>query len=122
MLLQIEMDYRIHNPLHVLPVVGAMPRYFVAAVNSIDRYPVTLNPFTTTTRFPIIAVRGIAPKLVFQTYSLVPGASFDVSAVRVSTVPITQGNYGWFFNVLQQEAAKPPLRAGFDSVGIYKWR
>src|SRR5205823_41111 len=49
-LYQVEIDYQVHNPLHVLPIVGASPRYLVRALRAVQRDPVSLNPYVTRER------------------------------------------------------------------------
>ncbi len=98
-LLEIELDYDIHNPLHVLPVVGAMPRYLVASRNAIQRDPVTLDPYVKQTRFPLIVRGGQSADLQWNTFGLLPGASISVRRIRASLVPVN-GNTGAWLNAL----------------------
>jgi hypothetical protein len=95
-LLQVELDYAVDNPLHVLPVVGAMPRYLVGATNAIQKNPVSLNPYEHQTRFPLIAVRGRAAELHWAAFGLLPNASVNVTAVRLYSVPTDPFNHWWF--------------------------
>lgn len=119
MLLEVELEHQVHNPLHALPFIGAIPRYFVSAEHSITRLPVTLDPYTTTARFPIIATRDQNLRLVFETFSLLPGAWYDVRAVRVSAIPITQHKKNWLVNLFEQEKARQPMGPGADKTGRY---
>jgi hypothetical protein len=122
LLLDVEIEYRTRNCLHALPFVGATPRYFVAADGAISRFPVTVDPYTTTARFPVIATRGRNPVLRFATYSLLPCARFDVHRIQVSTIPISQSNAGWLVNLIEEERRREPLGPGSDSTGRYRWR
>ena len=121
-LLTVQIDYVVRNALRRLPFVGAMPRYFVSAEQSVSRFPVTIDPYTTSARFPVIATRGQNPVLRFTTYSLLPGASFAVRRVQVAKVPINDNNVGWLANLIDTERQRQPLGAGSDSTGRYRWR
>ena len=99
-----------------------VPRGGLAAEQSVARFPVTIDPYTTSARFPVIAMRGQNPVLRFATYSLLPGASFDVRRVQVARVPINDNNVGWFANLIDTERQRQPLGAGSDSTGRYRWR
>jgi hypothetical protein len=107
-LIQVELAYRIRNPLGVLPIIGALPRYLIEASGTVLSEPVTVDPYTTTTRFPILAKQGRHVTLHFATYTLLPGARIEVSHVRASTIPITPANIPWLYN-LAQAAAPPPI-------------
>ena len=102
-LLQVEMDYGIRNPLRVLPIVGSLPRYLVSGTDVVQKYPVTIDPYTTTTRFPLIAVRGKAPVLRWRAASLLPGAHLDVRAVRLYVVQTSAKNVVWLRSLIQQQ-------------------
>ena len=121
-LLSVQLDYTVHNPLRALPFVGAMPRYFVSAERTMSRFPVTLDPYRQSARFPVIAVRGQKPLLQFRTYSLLPGARFDVQRVQVSRVPVNQNNIGWLSSLITEQQRRDPLGPGSDSTGRYRWR
>jgi hypothetical protein len=121
-LLSVHIEYRAHNALRGLPFIGAIPRYFVSADSAIARFPVTLDPYSTSGSFPVIAIRGRNPILRFETYSLLPGARLDVSTVRVSRIPIDSDNVGWFLNLVDQERYRQPMGPGSDTTGRYRWR
>jgi hypothetical protein len=106
-LMEVELTYRVHNPLRWLPVVGAMPRYLVRVGNALNRYAVTLDPYRTSMRFPVLSIRGRDPQLFFNTYSLLPGASFEVTGIRVMVVPVKQENGAWLDNLLAQQTQRP---------------
>jgi len=106
MLLQVEIDYKIRNPLHVLPVIGALPRYFVRSTEALQAIPVTIDPYTTTTRFPLLALRGKAPVLHWTVESLLPGAHIDVTAARLSVVQTTPGNQPWLAELVQSQVPR----------------
>jgi hypothetical protein len=103
LLLQVELEYRVSNPLVRLPLVGTMPRYLVRADNTVQKYPVTINPFATTVRFPLIGIRGEAPVLRWDVESLLPGASIAISRVRLSVVQTSPQNLWWLSSRIDAE-------------------
>ncbi|MEP6495739.1 MAG: hypothetical protein ABJF01_23850 [bacterium] len=105
-LLQVEIDYRARNALHSLPIIGGLPRYLVRAANVVQKEPVTVDPYTTTTRFPLIAKRGFAPVLHWRAYSLLPGASLEITAVRLSVVRTSARNEAWLTSLVAQQLGK----------------
>ena len=96
MLLQIDVDYEIRNPLRRLPIVGTTPRYLIGLEGSLSHVPISLDPFVTHLRFPLIVERGKPAALVFQTFSLLPGARWTPKALAVSLRPIDGGAQPWF--------------------------
>lgn len=95
-LIQIEMDYETRNPLHVLPVVGAMPRYLVETRGALQRDPVSLDPYVTQTRFPLVVTTNRSAALRWEVLGLLPDAGIEVKAVRMYSVPVTPANRPWF--------------------------
>lgn len=102
-LVQVEMDYHARNLLHMLPIVGNMPRYLVAPSGATQTLPITLDPFVTRSRFPLVLRRGQAVKLAWHVYSLLPGASLLVSNVRLYAVPVSDKNQKWLEAVVRAE-------------------
>jgi len=107
-LLQVEIDYRAKNAMHSLPIIGAIPRYLVRASDVLQRIPVTIDPYTTTTRFPLLAIRGKAPVLSWSTASLLPGAELEVSEVRLFVVQTSPANEPWIKALVAQESGQAP--------------
>lgn len=107
-LYEVEIDYHVRNPLHALPIIGASPRYLIRAVNAVQREPVTLNPYVTTTRFPLVVTSGSTPELQWAVYALLPGASIEVTAVRLSLVQMSGRNAQWLLDLAAQQ------RGGLD--------
>ncbi|HEX3865126.1 MAG TPA: hypothetical protein VHV78_00185, partial [Gemmatimonadaceae bacterium] len=107
-LYQVEIDYEVHNPLHVLPIIGAAPRYLIRAVKAIQRDAVTLNPYVTRERFPLIAKSGTAPVLQWAVYGLFPDASIDVKAIRLSLVHTSAQNGQWLMDLIAQQRDSTP--------------
>jgi hypothetical protein len=94
-LLEVQVDYEAKNPWGRLPVVGAMPRYLVGLDGAVSQTPVSLDPYTTSTRFPLVVMPGREAVLHFQPFSLLPGARLLVHHVRVSTIALPPGNVAW---------------------------
>ena len=107
-LLQVEIEYRAKNAMQSLPIVGAIPRYLLRATDVLQRYPVTIDPYTTTTRFPLLAIRGKAPVLSWSTASLLPGARLEVSAVRLFVVQTSPRNEPWIRALIEQQSGQSP--------------
>jgi hypothetical protein len=105
-LLQVELTYRVKNALHVLPVIGALPRYLVSIENAAHRQPTTLNPYVTTSRFPVVAYQGKPVRLRWGAFSPLPGAGIEVSKVRLWFVPIRDANARWLQEVITQQTAR----------------
>jgi hypothetical protein len=103
-LLEIELTYRAVNRLSWLPVIGSLPRYLVFTNGAINREPITLDPYTMTARFPLVVRAGDGPALAFRTFSLLPGAGLEVSAVRVSRWSIDAANRDWFDALVMQQS------------------
>jgi hypothetical protein len=109
MLLQVQMDYEITNPLHILPVVGSLPRYLVKADDgAVQLHPVTLNPYVRSSRFPLIARQGKSAKLSWSTFSLLPGARIDVRRIRLSFVPVSEANLPWLHQLYERQSGAGP--------------
>lgn len=96
MLLEIDVDYEVRNPLRRLPIVGTTPRYLIGLEGALSRVPISLDPFVTHMRFPLIVERGKPAALRFQTFSLLPGAGWAPKALAVSVRPIDDGAREWF--------------------------
>jgi hypothetical protein len=107
MLLEVEIEYQTTNPLASLPMVGASPRYLVGIDGAVSRTPVSLSPFARRTRFPLVVAPGQAPTLHFQTFSLLPGASWAPATVRLFVRPLDSGNAVWMADLVA--ALKKPI-------------
>ena len=81
--LELEVEYDVHNPLAWLPVVGSSPRYLVGIAGATSRLSVSLDPFVHQMRFPLIVTPGQHPALHFQTASLLPGVSWTPRALHL---------------------------------------
>jgi hypothetical protein len=105
-LMTVEVDYQTRNPLARLPLVGANPRFLVGIGGAAIRNAVTLDPYVTTTRFPLVAAPGSTPTLSFRTFSLLPGASIKIDGIRVWQVPVTGTNQEWLANLVKQQSGQ----------------
>ena len=104
LLLEVELDYRVHNALHALPIIGGIPRYLVRASNALQKDPVALNPYVTRSRFPLLVKNGSPAVLNWHAFSLLPGASIAVQSVRISAVPVTPRNQAWLDALIGQQS------------------
>jgi len=98
-LLEVEVEYETRNPFHVLPVIGASPRYLVAINGAMSRLPVSLDPFVAKSRFPLLVAPGQHPSLQFQAFSLLPGARIVPKVVRIFVRPLDSGAARWLSDV-----------------------
>ncbi|HEY6219548.1 MAG TPA: hypothetical protein VIV65_05800, partial [Gemmatimonadaceae bacterium] len=99
LLLEVEVSYRVKNPLGFLPIVGSVPRYLVLESGTMHMPAVTLDPYRGSQRFPILALEGKKVRLDFRTYSLLPGARLEVDSVRLREIPQTPDMYPWLLNL-----------------------
>jgi hypothetical protein len=107
-LLEIELSYRVTNPLRWLPIVGSNPRYLVQIGGALSQMPVTLDPYVSTMRFPLLARPGQTPELSIETFSLLPGAGITLTGVRIATVPIDALNAAWFRSLIRWNEQQAP--------------
>jgi hypothetical protein len=94
-LLEIDLRYHVANPLQRLPVLGPMPRYLVGIEGAVTSLPVSLDPFTRSMRFPVIARPGQTPTLRVKAFSLLPGARVEIDEVTLSVVPLDAAAAPW---------------------------
>jgi hypothetical protein len=94
-LLEIEIEYDVHNPLRALPIIGASPRYLVSISGAVSRLPLSLDPQMHRARFPLLIRSSQQPTLAFQTFSLLPGASWTPRVLRVFVRPLDAADQPW---------------------------
>jgi hypothetical protein len=97
-LIAVTVHYRATNRMHALPIVGAMPRYLVLTGGAITRPPVTLDPYTTTARFPLAVRPGAHIQLDFETYSLLPAAHLEITGVSAAAYVRAASYRPWLIN------------------------
>ncbi len=83
----VELEYDVENPWRRVPVLGALPRFFVVIRSSREPTYVSLPPRERTFRFPVFSKPGESPVLEWMTASPVPGAKLVPRTVRVRSVP-----------------------------------
>jgi hypothetical protein len=104
-LLEIDVQYEIHNPLRRLPIIGTSPRYLIGIEGALNHNPVSLDPFVGATRFPVFVRAGQAPVLHFETFSLLPRAGWVPKRVRVFVRPIDERNRPWLESLATRGAS-----------------
>jgi hypothetical protein len=77
----VDVRYQIDNPLRKAPVLGSVARYFVDIEGSFNHTPMSLSPYYSSMRFPVLLKPGSQARLVPQTRSIVPGPSFTIEAI-----------------------------------------
>jgi hypothetical protein len=94
-LLEVEADYRIINPWHLVPVARDLSHFQIVINGALNTIPVPLSPYEHTVRFPVV-VRN-ATSVVFGGYteSILPGASVRIDALRIRGMPLTPDTYEW---------------------------
>jgi hypothetical protein len=105
-LMTVEVEYQTRNPLARIPLVGSNPRFLVGITGGLPRNPVTLNPYVTRARFPLVAAPGSTPTLAFRTFSLLPGASVEVRHIRVWQVAVSRANQEWLADLVKQQSGQ----------------
>jgi hypothetical protein len=105
-LMTVEVEYQARNPLGRIPLVGANPRFLVGITGALPHNPVTLDPYVTKARFPLVAAPGATPTLAFRTFSLLPGASLEVRHIKVWQVSVTPANQLWLADLVRQQSGQ----------------
>ena len=100
-LVEVEVEYAIRNPLKFLPVVGALPRYLIGIEGALTHVPVSLDPYVRRVRFPVLVAPGQSPTLHFQTFSLLPGASWTAKTLRLYVRPVDDGSQPWLRDAVE---------------------
>ena len=103
-LMTVEVEYEARNPLARVPLIGANPRFLVGITGALPHTPVSLDPYVTKVRFPLVAAPGATPTLAFRIFSLLPGASLEVRHLRVWQVPVSPANQQWLAEMVRQES------------------
>lgn len=99
-LLEVEIEYDVRNPLHALPIIGPTPRYLVTIDGAVSRTPVSLDPWVRRVRFPIVMRAGQRPTLSFQTFALLPGASWRPRSIQLWARPLDASTELWISDLL----------------------
>jgi hypothetical protein len=99
-LMEIEIDYDTRNPLGFLPILGTSPRFLIGISGAMSSTPISLSPSASRSRFPLVVGPGQSPTLHFQTFSLLPGASWTPVTVRLFFRRIDAGSSAWMSDLL----------------------
>lgn len=106
-LLEVDVEYETKNPLHWLPIIGPSPRYLIGLEGAVSQTPVSLDPFVRHVRFPLLVSPGQRPTLHFETFSLLPGASWSARALAVSVLPVDSANQIWLAALFRNRGELP---------------
>jgi hypothetical protein len=95
-LFEVRLFYHVSNPWKKVPVLGTLPRYIVIVGGASNRVPVSLAPYETEKRFPVIAVG--ANKIVTlrgEVFSIVGGPTLAFDSMHVERIALSPANYRW---------------------------
>lgn len=107
-LAEVEVRYSTHNPFRALPMIGASPRYIITVEDAVTPLPVSLDPWVSTMRFPLVIAAGHRPILHFETFSLLPGAGWSPEKLTVFVRHIDSGNSAWVADIMRYFAPRTP--------------
>jgi hypothetical protein len=95
-LFEVRLYYHVTNPWKKVPVLGTLPRYLVTVGGASNHIPVSLAPYETEKRFPVIEV-GAHKRftLLGQVFSIVPGVRLAIDSVHVETLQLSPANQRW---------------------------
>ncbi|HTR79454.1 MAG TPA: hypothetical protein VMH39_15155, partial [Gemmatimonadaceae bacterium] len=93
--LDVRLRYHVTNPYAGLPFFSGLPRYIIEIAGAANRNALSLAPYETERRFPVLAVGATTVRLTFLTKSLLPGARFVVDSVRVTRLQVARDNAAW---------------------------
>lgn len=92
---EVRLWYHVNNPWKSIPVVGTLPRYVVHVGGATNHIPVSLAPYATEKRFPVLAVGATSFTLVGEVISIVDGARLVFDSIRVDRLQLSPANYRW---------------------------
>jgi hypothetical protein len=101
-LVEVDIEYETHNPLHWLPIIGPSPRYLIGIEGALSHTPISLNPFVSRARFPVLVAAGQRPTLHFETASLLPGVSWRPRTLRLDVRWVDPRNQPWLSSLVRQ--------------------
>lgn len=93
---EVRLFYHVDNPWKRVPVLSTLPRYIVHIGGASNHNPVSLAPYETEKRFPVIAVgpnKNVT--LLGKVYSIVPGAKLSFDSIHVERLNLNPANYRW---------------------------
>lgn len=95
-LYEVRLFYHAGNPWKKVPVLGTLPRFIVHVNGASNRIPVSLAPYETEKRFPVIAVGpNKVIRLSGNVYSIVPGATLTFDSLHFERLRLSPANTRW---------------------------
>lgn len=92
---EVRLFYHVDNPWKKVPVIGTLPRYLVHVGGATNHIPVSLAPYETEKRFPVIAVGNKTFTLLGEVVSIAPGAKLVFDSLHVEALDLAPANYRW---------------------------
>ncbi len=84
------LHYQVRNPWRRLPIVGQLPRIYVAKNGTRETQPVSLPPAQGSWTFPIFFDGNEDARLRIIVESLMPGVEVDVLELQVRACPVSR--------------------------------
>lgn len=94
-LFEIQLYYRVKNPWKAIPMIGAVPRYLVNIGGAANHIAVSLAPYETEKRFPVVTSGPTTIRLVAYVASILPGASLAIDSIHVDRLRLSPVNERW---------------------------
>jgi hypothetical protein len=95
-LFEVRLYYHVDNAWKKVPVLGTLPRYLVHVGGASNHIPVSLAPYETEKRFPVIAVGARKDiRLRGLVYSIVPGQKLTFDSIYVERLRLSPANIRW---------------------------
>lgn len=92
---EVHLFYHVDNPWKRVPVLGTLPRYLVHVGGASNHMPISLAPYETEKKFPIIAVGLKQMTMVGEVLSIVGGAKLTLDSIRVEALSLSPANARW---------------------------
>lgn len=99
-IVEVQVEYAIDNPMSWLPYIGKLPRYLISPFNTASTLPISVPPYQTTFRFPLLVQAGQIPRLQVDVapYNLYH-STFEVTRLQYRLMPLSEVNTGYFFDL-----------------------
>ena len=95
-LFEVRLYYHVDNAWKKVPVLGTLPRYLVHVGGASNHIPISLAPYETEKRFPVIAVGARKDiRLRGLVYSIVPGQKLTFDSIYVERLRLSPANVRW---------------------------
>jgi hypothetical protein len=113
-LFEVRLYYHVTNPWKKVPVLGTLPRYIVRVGGATNHIPISLAPYETEKRFPVIAVGARKTfTMLGQVFSIVPGAQLAFDSVHVESLHLSPANRRWARDFIMGPPAFNPDTTSF---------